>query len=45
MMLDATQNYDKPISKERLCGWHTALFPTGYSGIHKKGSVTIEMIL
>lgn len=35
MMLDATQNYDKPISKERLCGWHAALFPTGYSGMHK----------
>lgn len=35
MMLDATQNYNKPISKERLLGWHAALFPTGYSGMHK----------
>ena len=32
MMLDATQNYDKPLTKERLFGWHAALFPTGYSG-------------
>ena len=35
MMLDATQNYDKPMTKERLIGWHAALFPTGYSGIYK----------
>lgn len=35
MMLDATQNYQKPLTKNRLFGWHSALFPTGYSGIHK----------
>ena len=35
MMLDATQNYDKPITKERLLGWHACLFPTGYSGMNK----------
>ena len=35
MMLDATQQYDKPLTKERLCGWHAALFPTGRSGMHK----------
>lgn len=34
MMLDATQNYLKPLSSERLYGWHAALFPTGYSGLH-----------
>src|SRR5271169_4215147 len=28
MMLDATQNYDKPLTKERLYSWHAALFPT-----------------
>src|SRR3989441_10706659 len=33
MMLDATQNYDAPLSKDRLFGWHAALFPTGHSGI------------
>jgi len=35
MIIDATQNYDTPITKERLCGWHAALFPTGYSGLLK----------
>ena len=35
MMLDATQNYDKPIDEERLFGWHAALFPTGRSGMYK----------
>jgi Fic family protein len=35
MMLDATQNYQKPLTEERLFGWHAALFPTGYSGMHK----------
>jgi len=35
MMLDATQNYDKPLSIERLFGWHSALFPTGRSGMYK----------
>src|SRR3990172_2397392 len=35
MMLDATQKYDEPLTKERLFGWHASLFPTGYSGIHK----------
>jgi Fic family protein len=35
MMLDATQNFAKPIDKERLFGWHAALFPTGRSGMHK----------
>ncbi len=35
MLLDATQNFDKQLTKKRLCGWHAALFPTGYSGIGK----------
>ncbi len=35
MMLDATQNYDKPLDEERLFGWHSALFPTGRSGMYK----------
>jgi len=33
MMLDATQNYLKPLTGERLFGWHAALFPTGRSGM------------
>jgi Fic family protein len=35
MMLDATQQYDKPLTKERLFGWHSELFPTGRSGMQK----------
>ena len=35
MVLDATGNCDAPISRERLFDWHAALFPTGYSGIHR----------
>jgi Fic family protein len=35
LMLDATQSYDAPLTKERLFGWHAALFPTGRSGISK----------
>ena len=35
MMLDATQNYNDLLTKERLFGWHAALFPTGYSGMYK----------
>jgi len=27
MMLDATQQHDKPLTEERLVGWHAALFP------------------
>jgi Fic family protein len=33
MMLDATQNFDRPLTKQRLFDWHAALFPTGRSGI------------
>lgn len=35
MMLDATQNFDKPLTQERIFGWHASLFPTGHSGMHK----------
>ena len=35
MVLDATQNFDKPFTKDRLLGWHASLFPTGRSGMHK----------
>ena len=35
MVLYATLNSDKPLSAERLFGWHAALFPTGYSGLNK----------
>jgi len=35
MMLDATQNFTQPLSDERLFAWHSALFPTGRSGMRK----------
>lgn len=35
MMLDATQNFKKELTDERLFGWHAALFPTGRSGMHR----------
>jgi Fic family protein len=35
MMIDATQNSFKPLTKERLFDWHAALFPTGRSGMYK----------
>ncbi len=35
MMLDATQRYDHPLTKERLFGWHNALFPTGWSNMYQ----------
>jgi hypothetical protein len=35
MILDATQNYDQPLTGKRLFDWHSALFPTGRSGMSK----------
>ncbi len=35
LMLDATQNFEQPLTEERLFGWHAALFPTGRSGMSK----------
>ena len=33
MLLDATLNCRAPVTRERLFGWHAALFPSGYSGL------------
>lgn len=33
MVLDATGRCEADLTKARLCGWHAALFPTGYSGL------------
>jgi Fic family protein len=35
MMLDATRNFEQPVTAERLHGWHAALFPTGRRGMHR----------
>lgn len=48
ILLDAVIHYDQPFTFERLAGWHNALFPTGYSGLHaitmaeyRKGSMSV----
>jgi Fic family protein len=35
MVLDATAHGDAPLTRERLFGWHAALFPTGRSGMER----------
>lgn len=35
ILLNATRNYDKPLTAKRIQSWHAALFPTGYSGLIK----------
>ncbi|MFK5959586.1 MAG: Fic family protein [Lutibacter sp.] len=35
MLVDATQNFNLNLTKERLFDWHAALFPTGRSGMYK----------
>lgn len=35
IMLDATQQSGKPLTKERLFDWHAALFSTGRSGMRR----------
>ncbi|MEJ8599071.1 Fic family protein [Riemerella anatipestifer] len=32
VILDATQNFNQPLTQIRLLGWHNSLFQTGYSG-------------
>lgn len=31
VMLEAVKHYDLPLTKELLCAWHSAFFPSGYS--------------
>lgn len=31
VVIEAMQNYERPISKEILCAWQAAFFPTGFS--------------
>lgn len=35
VLVDATTRHDEPLTRERLFGWHAALFPTGRSGLEK----------
>jgi Fic family protein len=38
MMLDATRNFDSPLTRERLFDWHASLFPTSRSSM---GRITV----
>jgi Fic family protein len=35
VLQDATLNTELPLTLERLCNWHGALFSTGFSGMHR----------
>lgn len=35
VVLDATRNASKPLTRERLMGWHQTLFPTGRSQLQR----------
>lgn len=35
VLVDATRNHSEQLTAARLKGWHAALFPTGFSGMHK----------
>jgi Fic family protein len=38
MMLDATRNFEAPLTKQRMFDWHASLFPTGRNGM---GRITV----
>ena len=31
VMIEAMEHYDQPLTKEKLCAWQTAFFPTGFN--------------
>ncbi len=35
VMLDATRKFQEPLTNDRLFNWHSALFPTGRSGMQR----------
>ena len=35
IMVDACEHYNAPLTQERLCDWHAALFPTGRNGLQR----------
>lgn len=35
VMQDAAQRWNEPLTRERLCAWQAALFPTGQSGLRR----------
>lgn len=43
MMLDATRNYDLPLTPDRLFGWHASLFPSGRERVHFEGPAAARL--
>ncbi len=35
LTIDATRDFDKPLTAERLFAWNATLFPAGHSGMHR----------
>ena len=35
VLINATEKHDEPLTFERLNAWQAAMFPTGYSGLHR----------
>ncbi|MBU2539002.1 MAG: DUF4172 domain-containing protein, partial [Proteobacteria bacterium] len=50
LLLDARSKQHQPLTEERLCNWHAALFPTGFSGMtkirigHYRGEEEIQIV-
>ncbi|MDR1941849.1 MAG: Fic family protein [Endomicrobium sp.] len=45
MMLDALGNYKQELTKERLFGWHAALFSSGYSGFRENAMQVVSGVV
>ncbi len=44
VLQDATLNTQTPLTLERLCKWHGALFPTGFSGMQRIDVGTLRSV-
>ena len=45
VMLEAVQNYDQPLSKEKLCAWQSAFFPVGIAPSPERVEVEMQKFL
>ena len=45
LMLEAVQNYDQPLSKEKLCAWQSAFFPVGIAPSPERVEVEMQKFL
>ena len=51
VLMDAVRKHNNPLTEERLCNWHAALFPTGRSGMipitvggYRKGAEPMQVV-